>query len=409
MLNAAVGLELADAAGLASQEASAGRVSVNAGDAALRLITEDVGAQWQTENFGAEGSLYAAQPGGDWTYRGDDPAAYDGAFVQLSGDDLAPLTTFLDFVNNSDDATFASELPSRLDTDAFATYLAVQDLLRNINDINGPGNNADLFYDPSTGLMTVVTPDLSGAFSARGGQPGGPPGGPDGSLPEGFPQAGQFPGGSLPEGFPQAGQFPGGSLPEGFPQDGQFPGGSLPEGFPQDGQFPGGSLPDGVPQNGGRFQRSNALVDRFLANDTFHQLYESKLTELTATLYTSGTAAGLLDQWVTVLSEQASDVVSPDDVTARAAELTEQFTAPETTSGSAPTADDDDSGRLGPLTPSPAGAPARRRGRTTTNRHPACGAVVSVIVPPWASTIDLAIAKPSPDPPVRRARDASPR
>ncbi len=323
VLNAAVGLELADAAGLASEEASAGRVSVNAGDAALRLITEDVGAQWQTENFGAEGSLYAAQPGGDWTYRGDDPAAYDGAFVQLSGDDLAPLTTFLDFVNNSDDATFASELPSRLDTDAFATYLAVQDLLRNINDINGPGNNADLFYDPSTGLMTVVTPDLSGAFSARGGPPGGQPGGPDGSLPDGFPQAGRFPGGSLPEGFPQAGQFPGGSLPEGFPQDGQFP---------------GGSLPDGVPQNGGRFQRSNALVDRFLANDTFHQLYESKLTELTATLYTSGTAAGLLDQWVTVLSEQASDVVSPDDVTARAAELTEQFTAPETTSGSAPTA-----------------------------------------------------------------------
>ncbi len=58
---------------------------------------------------------------------------------------------FLDFINNSDDATFEAELGEHLDVDSFATYLAMQDIVDNFDDIDGPGNNSYLHYDSDTG------------------------------------------------------------------------------------------------------------------------------------------------------------------------------------------------------------------------------------------------------------------
>lgn len=112
-------------------------------------------------------ALYKAESGGDYSYRGTDPDAYDDVFDQEAGDgDLTPLISFLQFITEADDATFGAELSQHLDVDAFATYLAFQELVDNFDDIDGPGNNSYLAYDADTGLMTVVNWDLNLAFGA---------------------------------------------------------------------------------------------------------------------------------------------------------------------------------------------------------------------------------------------------
>ena len=124
-LNEAVTLTLLSDAGLASQDAIATRFSVNDSDEVLRLVVEHPDDdEWYETTFDGDGALYKAESTGDWSYRGDDPASYDEVFDQEGGSDVAdltPLIEFLDFINNSDDATFAAELPDRLDVDAFAT------------------------------------------------------------------------------------------------------------------------------------------------------------------------------------------------------------------------------------------------------------------------------------------------
>ena len=216
--------------------------------------------------------------------------------------DLTPLIEFLDFINNSDDATFVAELADRLDVDAFATYLAMMELVRNTDDIDGPGNNSYLWWDADTGQFTVVPWDMNLALGSAMGFPGGT-GGPPGDLPDGA---------ELP-----AGGFPG--------RRDDLPGGTLPDGteFPADvGEFPGGTLPEGAgPPTGGFGGRSNPLVQRFLANEEFNALYETRLAELTGQLVTSGHAESVLTTWVELLKTQASDLVGTDVIESDAAAI----------------------------------------------------------------------------------------
>ena len=69
---------------------------------------------------------------------------------------MTPLIDFLDFVNNSSDAEFADGIASRLDVEAFARYLAFEELVDNFDDIDGPGNNAYLRWDAESQGFTVV-------------------------------------------------------------------------------------------------------------------------------------------------------------------------------------------------------------------------------------------------------------
>ncbi len=279
-LNEAVTLALLTEAGLASQDAIATRFSVNDSDAVLRLVIEHPDDdEWYETSFEGDGALYKAESTGDWSYRGDDPASYDEVFDQEGGSDVAdltPLIEFLDFVNNSDDATFDAELADRLDVDAFATYLAMMELVGNTDDIDGPGNNAYLWWDAETGQFTVVPWDMNLALGSGMGFPGGQGG---------------------PANFPDGAEPPAG-------------------GFPQDlGEFPGGTLPDGaMPRGGGFGGRSNPLVERFLANEEFNALYESRLAELTEQLIASGDAESVLADWVDLLQTQASDLVTTETI-----------------------------------------------------------------------------------------------
>jgi spore coat protein CotH len=171
-LNEAVSLELLDMAGLASQKGIAVSFMVNGSDAVLRLATENPEDVWMAEHFSASGALYKAESTGDYSYRGDDPDAYAEVFDQEAGKDttgLAPLIQFLDFINNADDATFNNTLAERLSIQSFATYLAMEELVGNFDDIDGPGNNSYLYYDATTGSFTVVPWDHNLAFGGMGG------------------------------------------------------------------------------------------------------------------------------------------------------------------------------------------------------------------------------------------------
>ena len=281
-LNEAVALELLGDAGLATEKAMEIGFSVNGSDAVLRLVVEHPDDVWMADNFSADGALYKAESGGDYSYRGDDPEAYDDIFDQEAGKDnadLTPLIGFLDFINNADDETFASELSDRLDVESFATYLAMMDLVDNFDDIDGPGNNSYLYYDTETEQFTVVPWDLNLAFGIMtegGGGFGGPP--------AGAPAVGQRPEGGLPAG----GEF--GQRPEGGP--------------PADGGF-------------GRPGGSNILVERFKANTEFNSLYTAALEQLDAELFASGHAQEVLDQWTAVL-ETTPDLVDVTTVSTEA-------------------------------------------------------------------------------------------
>ncbi len=170
-LNEALALALLEEAGLASEDSASTSFSVNGSDPVLRLIVEHPDDdEWYETAFEGDGALYKSESTGDWSYRGDDPDSYTDVFDQEGGSDvtdLTPLIDLLQFLDEADDATFAAELPDRVDVDAFATYLAMMDLVDNFDDIDGPGNNSYLWWDAETGQFTVVPWDLN-LLGARG-------------------------------------------------------------------------------------------------------------------------------------------------------------------------------------------------------------------------------------------------
>jgi spore coat protein CotH len=286
-LNEAVALELIDLAGEATQESIATRFSINGSADVLRLAIELPNDDWDGENFDTDGLLYKAESTGDYSYRGDNPDAYADVFDQESDTDqenLAPLIDFLEFINTSNDATFAADLSKHLDVDAFARYLALQELVNNFDDIDGPGNNSYLRYDESTRKFTVLSWDMNLAF-------GSSPGGPMGNGGAGEPRAGAPPAGGLAAGGPGP-------------------------------QPPAGGA--GAAPRGGPGGRSNILVQRFQANATFAAMVAKAKTDLMAQLFTSGKGAQVVDRWAALLTAQATDLVDATTIDREAAAIRAQ-------------------------------------------------------------------------------------
>lgn len=320
-LNEAVALELLSLAGLASQDSIGVAFTVNDSDEVYRLVLEHPDDAWMAEELDEGGALYKAESTGDYSYRGGDPDAYDEVFDQEAGDDnadLDPLIDFLDFVDNSDDETFAAELADRLDVDAFATYLAMQQLIDNFDDIDGPGNNSYLYYDPDADRFTVVAWDHNLAFGVMNGGGGDfDRGGPEG----GFGGRDREPPASVVD--PDAATSDGADLPipgdptaplEVADTDAGAPFGQVP---PIDGGEGGrGGPPTGGGQRGGP-GGSNVLTERYLANSEWSALVDERTEELRAALYDSGIADSVLDSWSHIVSTSGlvADADIADDVT----------------------------------------------------------------------------------------------
>ena len=304
-LNEAVALELLQRAGLASQEAIAVRFRANDGEPVLRLVIEHPDDVWMARSFSTSGALYKAESSGDYSYRGDDPDAYDEVFDQEAGEenaDLTPLIEFLKFINGADDETFAAEIGKRLDVDAFATYLAMQELLDNFDDIDGPGNNSYLYYDAASGRFTLVPWDYNLALGAGGDLDRAPGGSGDGNVILPWPGASFDPG------------APGASL-EPPPPGASF----APDGGPAfEGPAPGGGVVVG-------HARPNVLSERFLEVDHYKALVDDRKAEMTTQLLDSGTAAAILAEWVALLHSQASDLVTAETVATEARRVASHF------------------------------------------------------------------------------------
>ncbi len=295
-LNEAVALDLLAASGLAAQQAAYIALNIN-GSTSLRLTVENPNQEWVDRVFATQGLLYKAEASGDYTYRGKDPSAYEDVFDQETGeDDLTPLMSFLQFVNESTDEDFEAQLADRLDVAEFARYLAFEQLVDNFDDIDGPGNNSYLWWDAAAERMTVVAWDHNLAFGlspdGAGGGAGGGPGG--GGTPPGAP-------GEMPT--DAGGQ---GVLGQGVPgQAGPGQGG------------PGGQ--GGAGPMGGR---TNPLVTRFTAVAAWSQAVTDAGADLTAGLVTSGTAEQSLARWQTLLTQQAGELVDGATVTTEADHIT---------------------------------------------------------------------------------------
>lgn len=284
-LNEAVALDLLEAAGLASEEAVEARFSANGSDEVLRLVIENPEDTWMERELGS-GLLYKAEAGGDYSYRGEDAESYTDVFDQEAGDDdLTPLIDFLQWLNESSDEEFAADLGDHLDVEAFATYLAFQDLVSNMDDIDGPGNNSYLYYDSDMGLMTVVNWDLNLAFGQANVGGGG------------------------------------GGMGGGMPADGQTAERPMDRQMPTNGERPEGGNGSGR----GGFGGSNILSQRFLADDGFQALYQEAKETLQAELFDSGLADDILAAWTETLTEEATDLVDADTIETESETLSDAF------------------------------------------------------------------------------------
>jgi spore coat protein CotH len=301
-LNEALSLDLLAEAGLASQQAAYIRFTANDSDPKLRLVIENPDDTWLAAHFSDDGILFKSEAEGNWSYRDENYESYTVSFDLEAGGtdddaaDYAHLIDFLDFVNNSDDATFVSDLPNRLDVDQFATYLAMMDLLHNDDDIDGPGNNSYLFFDTETSIVTVVPWDMNLSFQGPGFGGGGDIQRIPATIENGM---------MIVNGTPVA------------IQEGAGPGMAGPgpqgEGGPDGGYMRG---PGGM---------SNPLVQRWAGVDAFTTLQSDAATRLESDLFASGIAADILSRWVDILETHATDLVDQATVEQDASSLREML------------------------------------------------------------------------------------
>ena len=296
-VNEALALELTAADEQTTQDYTFTSFSVNNGEAVPRLLLDSPDAAW-AESLGG-GVLYKARADGSLDYLGEDPTDYEEAFNQINGEgtyDLQPVMNLLEFVDQADDEAFGRELDEYVDTESFARYLALQNLMSNMDGMDGPGNNYYLWYDLSEERFTVLSWDLNLSFTDMGAMM---PGGEDGEA------------GQVPEDRPQPLGDEDGEMPEG-----------IPEGVPQPPEGEDGQIPEGMEEMG---RGSGALKERFLENNDFRELYEQAYADLYADLVEDGTAAAVLDE-VVARAEAAGD----DGARAASVTLAEQLEGIET-------------------------------------------------------------------------------
>lgn len=138
----------------------------------LFTISEVIEESFIEEHFANNGGvLYKAELMANLSYQGEDPSAYARSFTQetrVNDADLAPLIKFLKFISQANDSEFEQRLDEYLDVDAFAAYLAFNNLLVNTDSMAGMGNNFYLYYDNETGRMTILMWDANEGLGKHG-------------------------------------------------------------------------------------------------------------------------------------------------------------------------------------------------------------------------------------------------
>lgn len=172
VVNEALSLGVLADAGEVTQRFSYTAFTVNGRPTTTRLLVEPPGDEFAAR-LGRAGVLYKSLAGGQFTDQGDDPIAYADDFDQVTlkgSQDLQPLIDLIRWVTTSTDTDFDRHLGERVDVDAFARYVATQNLLLNFDDMAGPGRNYYLWYDLAAKRFTVVGWDYNLTFSGAADQ-----------------------------------------------------------------------------------------------------------------------------------------------------------------------------------------------------------------------------------------------
>lgn len=290
-LNEALALEFVEASGEPAQRFTYSGFTVNGRESTPRLLVEYLDEGY-AEDLG-NGVLYKSLASGQFAYQGGDQTEYGDDFKQVNkvgGSDLQPVIELIKWVEESSDEEFASGLGERVDVESFARYLALQNLVLNFDDMSGPGRNYYLWYDLDTRKFKVISWDMNLALN------GDATTGPHDTVGMGFgggrrPGANQQGQTQQPGGTQEPGETrqPGNAQPPGGMQ---FPGGmQLPEGV----QIPEGAQPPGGERQGGGMFGGNKLKERFLATESFKQVYEEQYRQVYAKVFGDGQALGRLD------------------------------------------------------------------------------------------------------------------
>ena len=138
----------------------------------LYTLLEPVDRAFLAAHFGADGGLLMKPEGlRDFEDKGDDWAKYKDTYKpnrEPTADEAKRLIAFARLVAAADDETFAKEVGSYLDVDAYLRFLAVTALIVNTDSFFALGHNYYLYLDPTTGRLRFVPWDLDRAFANFG-------------------------------------------------------------------------------------------------------------------------------------------------------------------------------------------------------------------------------------------------
>ena len=163
-MNEALALRLIADSGQVSQDFSWVEFSINGSSSATRLVIENPNQQYAYSINQGMGVLFKSTSENDFEYKGQDITNYVDDFDQINAVgtmDLAPVMSFLGWMDSASDEVFAAELEQWLEISSFAKYVVTQDLLGNFDDMAGPGRNFLLWYSLETSKFTVITWDMN--------------------------------------------------------------------------------------------------------------------------------------------------------------------------------------------------------------------------------------------------------
>ncbi len=139
-------------------------------------ILEDDGNLFKAgDNFGGGGGPGGGGPGGandtaaDLVYYGEDQATYEDRYELKSNEDVndwSDLISFLDFVNNTDDAAFAAGIDFRIEVDAFLRSAALDMLFSNLDTYTGSARNYYLYHNMDSNLWEWIKWDANETFGS---------------------------------------------------------------------------------------------------------------------------------------------------------------------------------------------------------------------------------------------------
>jgi hypothetical protein len=133
------------------------------------VLIEQVDRVYLTDRFSNNGgNLYkAAMWGADLKWLGGETTPYRECYEKKTNeaeDDWSDLIRFIDVLNNTDGASFKTEIEKVFNVDGFLSYLAANTALSNLDSVAGRNCNFYLYNNPATGRFEFIPWDLNEAF-----------------------------------------------------------------------------------------------------------------------------------------------------------------------------------------------------------------------------------------------------